>query len=283
MQPSDNPVTLAIFEGRNIRQIWYNDEWWFSVVDIVEALLESQTHRQASNYWNKLSQRLREEGADEVLIECLPLKLVALNGKNHETTCANTETLFKIIQFIPAVQHRERKKGYHVLRNSGVYAIINSITQEQYIGSSRDMKTRFMQHRSALRRNRHHAAKLQDAWNLNGEEAFTFVLLESVPNESDLEQIEQRYVDDEKPTYNKDISVTNAGFLAIEETRIQKFIMFLRDQAGLSLQNACFQDLHLLIDRRIITPGPNYYRLSEAEMAGVATWEIFREFLLNQQ
>lgn len=90
--------SIAIFENKKIRRIWHKDEWWFSVVDVVRALVDSQDSRK---YWNKLSQRLREEGS-EVVTFCHRLKLLAEDGKYRETDCSNTEGLFRIIQSIPS-------------------------------------------------------------------------------------------------------------------------------------------------------------------------------------
>jgi len=90
--------TLSIFEGKEIRKIWHNEEWWFSVVDVVSALTESTDGRK---YWNKLSQRLREEGS-EVVTNCHQLKLPAEDGKLRETDCGNTEIIFRIIQAVPS-------------------------------------------------------------------------------------------------------------------------------------------------------------------------------------
>ncbi len=80
----DANKAIVVFQGKNIRRIWYNDEWWFSVVDIVGILAESEDGRK---YWNKLSQRLREEGS-EVVTFCHQLKLPSSDGKYYETDCA---------------------------------------------------------------------------------------------------------------------------------------------------------------------------------------------------
>lgn len=90
--------SIAIFENKKIRRIWHKEKWWFSVVDVVGALVDSQDSRK---YWNKLSQRLREEGS-EVVTFCHQLKLLAEDGKYRETDCSNTEGLFRIIQSIPS-------------------------------------------------------------------------------------------------------------------------------------------------------------------------------------
>jgi len=89
---------IAVFRKKEIRRIIENNEWWFSVVDVVSALTESAD---AGAYWRKLKQRLKEEGS-EVVTFCHGLKLIASDGKKYETDCANTESLFRIIQSIPS-------------------------------------------------------------------------------------------------------------------------------------------------------------------------------------
>jgi hypothetical protein len=88
----------AIFKGRAIRRKLIKDKWFFSVVDVVGALTDSEDPRK---YWNKLAQRLREEGS-EVMTFCHQLKLIAEDGKLRETDCADTEGIFRIIQSIPS-------------------------------------------------------------------------------------------------------------------------------------------------------------------------------------
>lgn len=92
---------IAIFQKKEIRRVIYNNEWWFSVVDVVQALIDQQDDLKARKYWNKLSQRLNDEGS-EVVTNCHRLKLFAPDGKMRETDCANTEGLFRIIQSIPS-------------------------------------------------------------------------------------------------------------------------------------------------------------------------------------
>lgn len=89
---------IALFKGKKIRRIIYQNEWWFSVVDVCESLTESID---AGAYWRKLKQRLKEEGS-EVVTFCHGLKLEASDGKKYETDCANTEGIFRIIQSIPS-------------------------------------------------------------------------------------------------------------------------------------------------------------------------------------
>ena len=90
---------LSVFEGKGIRKTWHNEEWWFSVVDIVGALTQSEDPR---NYWKVLKHRLIEENGQQPVTFCNQLKLIADDGKLRETDCANTEGAFRIIQSIPS-------------------------------------------------------------------------------------------------------------------------------------------------------------------------------------
>ncbi|HJX06197.1 MAG TPA: BRO family protein [Candidatus Nanoarchaeia archaeon] len=85
---------LVVFQDKKIRRVWHNDEWYFSVVDIVQALTDSPSPRQ---YWGVLKSR-----EPQLLTFCLQLKLPAEDGKLRETDCANTKNMFRIIQSIPS-------------------------------------------------------------------------------------------------------------------------------------------------------------------------------------
>jgi len=94
----DTNNALVVFQGRNIRRLWYNNEWYFSVIDVVQALTDSNNPR---NYWSMLKAR-ELENQIELSTFCVHLKLVAEDGKLRETDCANTKSLFRIIQSIPS-------------------------------------------------------------------------------------------------------------------------------------------------------------------------------------
>ena len=94
----DKINSLVVFQDKKIRRIWHNDEWWFSVVDIVGILSESADAR---NYWKVLKHRLNEEGSESVT-KCNQLKLLSSDGKYYETDCASTPTLLRLIQSIPS-------------------------------------------------------------------------------------------------------------------------------------------------------------------------------------
>ena len=96
---------IQIFEDKRIRTAWSEEteEWYFSVVDVVGALTEQSTQRGASNYWAKLKERLKSEGADQLLTNCQQLKMKSpKDGKYYKTDVADTEQLLRIIQSIPS-------------------------------------------------------------------------------------------------------------------------------------------------------------------------------------
>ena len=79
------------------------EEWYFSIVDVVAVLTDQPDQRGASNYWAKLKQRLKEEGADQLLTNCQQLKMKSpKDGKRYNTDVADTEQLLRIIQSIPS-------------------------------------------------------------------------------------------------------------------------------------------------------------------------------------
>ncbi len=94
----DENNSLVAFQDKKIRRIWHNDQWWFSVVDIVGVLTESG---RARKYWSDLKTRLLEEGF-ELSAKIGQLKLVAADGKFYFTDCVTTKDAFRIIQSIPS-------------------------------------------------------------------------------------------------------------------------------------------------------------------------------------
>jgi len=102
MAQNDN---IQLFENKRIRTAWdeEKEEWYFSVVDVVAVLTDQPDQRGASNYWAKLKQRLKEEGADQLLTNCQQLKMRSpKDGKRYNTDVADTEQLLRIIQSIPS-------------------------------------------------------------------------------------------------------------------------------------------------------------------------------------
>ncbi|MDD4817674.1 MAG: Bro-N domain-containing protein [Victivallaceae bacterium] len=91
---------IKIFEERKVRSVWDDDteEWCFSIIDVVAVLTESVD---ATAYWRKLKQRLKEEG-NETVTSCHAFKMQAADGKMRKTDVATAEQLFRLIQSIPS-------------------------------------------------------------------------------------------------------------------------------------------------------------------------------------
>jgi len=94
----DSKDALVVFEGTKIRRTWHDDQWYFSVIDVVGALTDSSIPRR---YWSDLKSNLLDEGF-ELYDKIVQLTLQADDGKMRRTDCANTESMFRIIQSIPS-------------------------------------------------------------------------------------------------------------------------------------------------------------------------------------
>jgi len=96
---SEEQNKLIVFQEKEIRRTWHNEEWWFAVVDIIAVLTESTKPR---DYWYRLKKREKEGSGVELSTNCRQLKLESTDGKKYNTECANTEGMFRIIQSIPS-------------------------------------------------------------------------------------------------------------------------------------------------------------------------------------
>ena len=94
---------IQLYEDQPIRTAWVEDEeeWYFSIVDVIGVLTEQTDYQKARKYWNKLKQRLSEEGS-QLVTNCHQLKMTAQDGKKRLTDVANTEQLLRLIQSIPS-------------------------------------------------------------------------------------------------------------------------------------------------------------------------------------
>ncbi|MFA5420663.1 MAG: BRO family protein [Patescibacteria group bacterium] len=94
---------IKLFQKQKVRAIWDEnlEEWFFSVIDVVKILTNQSNYQTARKYWNKLAERLKNEGS-QVVTKCHRLKLLALDGKMRETDVASTKTVFRLIQSIPS-------------------------------------------------------------------------------------------------------------------------------------------------------------------------------------
>ena len=94
---------IKLFEDKKVRTSWNDveEEWYFSIIDVIEALTEQDSHQGARNYWKVLKYRLLAEG-NETVTNCNQLKMQATDGKMRLTDVASTEQLFRLIQSIPS-------------------------------------------------------------------------------------------------------------------------------------------------------------------------------------
>ncbi len=99
MSDTSSETKIAIFRGKNIRSTIYQNEWWFSVIDIVQALTNSLN---PNDYWYRMKIRVKTEDGVELSTICRQLKLKASDGKMRETDCADTEGVFRMVQSIPS-------------------------------------------------------------------------------------------------------------------------------------------------------------------------------------
>ncbi len=99
---ADSPTgqgQLVVFGGKKIRRKWMDDQWFFSIVDIIEALTDSPNPR---DYWYRMKQREKESSGIQLSTLCRQLKLTSDDGKSYKTETVNTESAFRIIQSIPS-------------------------------------------------------------------------------------------------------------------------------------------------------------------------------------
>ena len=94
---------IKLFQKQKVRAVWDEnlEEWLFSVIDVVKILTNQSNYQAARKYWNKLAERLKNEGS-QVVTKCHRLKLSAPDGKMRETDVASTKTVLRLIQSIPS-------------------------------------------------------------------------------------------------------------------------------------------------------------------------------------
>ncbi len=96
---SEGDCRMVPFRRKEIRSVFYENSWWFSIVDVMGAIAETD---RPGNYWTDLKRKLASQGFIELHEKIVPLKLEAVDGKMRETDCVDTETLFRVIQSVPS-------------------------------------------------------------------------------------------------------------------------------------------------------------------------------------
>ena len=120
---------LAIFEEKEIRREWYKEDWYFSVIDVVEVLVEN--NKRPRKYWNDLKQKLISEGFVEVSEKIGQLKMLAKDGKMRLTDVADTKTLLRIIQTIPSPKAEPFKRWLAQVTSNEMHNTNNSFGLEE--------------------------------------------------------------------------------------------------------------------------------------------------------
>lgn len=114
---------LAIFEEKEIRREWYKDDWYFSIIDVIEVLVEN--NNRPRKYWSDLKQKLISEGFVEVSEKIGQLKMLAKDGKMRLTDVADTKTLLRIIQTIPSPKAEPFKRWLAQVGSERLDEIVN--------------------------------------------------------------------------------------------------------------------------------------------------------------
>jgi DNA-damage-inducible protein D len=105
--PADSQGKIIVFGAKQIRRAWHENQWYFSVVDIVGALTDSPNPR---DYWYRMKQREKESSGTELSTLCRQLKLTSADGKSYMTEVINTENAFRVIQSIPSAKAEPFKR-----------------------------------------------------------------------------------------------------------------------------------------------------------------------------
>ena len=162
---------LQMFEDQAIRTAWdeEQEEWYFSVVDVVAALTEQTELRKASPYWSVLKKRLKDEGADELLTNCKQLKMKSPKDvKRYKTDVATTEQLLRIIQSIPSKKAEPFKMWLAMVGRERIEEIIDpELTIERALSTyaQKGYSPEWINQRLQTIRAR---KELTDAWDAHG-------------------------------------------------------------------------------------------------------------------
>jgi prophage antirepressor-like protein len=160
-------TAIKLFENKRVRTYWdeQTEEWYFSVVDVVEILTVSINPR---DYWFKMKQRIQLEDGIELSTICRQLKLLSSDGKKYSTDCANVRSLLRIIQSIPSPKAEPFKQW---LAKVGYERIQETVDPEQSLNRAREnwvklgRSEKWIQQRMMSQETRN---KLTDYWKESG-------------------------------------------------------------------------------------------------------------------
>jgi len=177
--------SLAIFEAYKIRRVYdeKKETWYFSVIDIIAALIEQKDFKKAKSYWTTLKNRLKNEGS-EVVTKCDHLKMVAPDGKMRETDVADVETILRLIQSVPSPKAEPIKLwlarvGYERMREMSDPELALNRSREYWQKQGRSEK--WIQQRMMGQETRN---KLTDYWGGHGvKKGNEFAILTNIIHE----------------------------------------------------------------------------------------------------
>lgn len=158
-------ITASQFDSKDIRRVYdeTSETWWFSVVDVVQILIQQSDYQAARNYWKVLKNRLAKEGSQSVT-SCNRLKLPAADGKNYLADVATAETLLRLIQSIPSPKAEPiklwlAKVGYERIQEMADPAM--SLDRARKTWQQHGRSTKWIQQRMTGQETRN---KLTDYW-----------------------------------------------------------------------------------------------------------------------
>ena len=167
MQNNKLNVITNLFEGRRIRSIWNSEEndYYFSVVDVIEALTES---KDAKDYWYRLKKRMTEEEKSEISTKCRQLKLKSTDGKFYSTDTLDTKGILRLIESVPSPKAEPFKLWLAQMGNDRIDEVFDpeiAINRaiDYYRGRGYDDKWIEARLKGSLDRK-----KLTDVWKENG-------------------------------------------------------------------------------------------------------------------
>lgn len=177
--PAEGELQVSMFGTKEIRRVFHNQEWYFSVVDVIEAITDSDRGRK---YWSDLKAKLRKEGS-QLSDEIGQLKMPGSDGKEYATDAANTETVFRIVQSIPSPKAEPLKRwlarvGYERMLEAqnpdiAINRAIMDYRIQGYPDEWIDVRVKTIQSRR----------ELTDEWDQRGVEGREFGILTNVISE----------------------------------------------------------------------------------------------------
>ncbi|MFI5377909.1 MAG: Bro-N domain-containing protein [Tepidisphaerales bacterium] len=105
--PADSPGKIIVFGAKQIRRAWHENEWYFSIIDIIGALTDSAS---PPKYWDAMKRREKESSGVDLSTFCRKVRLTGADGKSYASDAVNTENAFRVIQSIPSTKAEPFKR-----------------------------------------------------------------------------------------------------------------------------------------------------------------------------